>query len=109
MLGATSIVKNSNKEKWVYCGYGITFDGAGSWNFGNDFPRNVIIFGVDSSSLCYTDNCKNNFFQLLVLMETLFHQRKNLVLISVRQRQNFTRVCIIMVVIVICLLMEKNI
>ena len=28
LFGATSIVKNSNKEKYVYSGYGITFDGA---------------------------------------------------------------------------------
>ena len=27
MFGATNIVKNSNKEKYVYTGYGIAFDG----------------------------------------------------------------------------------
>ena len=32
-FGATNIVKNSNKEKYVYSGYGITFDSAGSWSF----------------------------------------------------------------------------
>ena len=76
LLGATSIVKNSNKEKWVYCGYGIIFDGAGSWNFGNDFPRNVIIFGVDSSSLCYTDNCKNNLFNFWYWWKLCFTKEK---------------------------------
>ena len=30
LFGATSIVKNSNKEKYVHSGYGITFDSAGS-------------------------------------------------------------------------------
>ena len=29
VFGATNIVKTSDKEKWVYSGYGIVFDGAG--------------------------------------------------------------------------------
>ena len=29
--------------KWLYGGYGIAFDGACSWNFGNDFARNVAL------------------------------------------------------------------
>ena len=32
----------------MYSGYGIAFDGAGSWDFGNDDARNVVIFGVNS-------------------------------------------------------------
>ena len=43
LFGATNIVKNSDKEKWLYRGYGVTFDGAGSWNFGNDCAKNVVI------------------------------------------------------------------
>ena len=31
------------------------------WNFGNDFAKNVAIFGVDNSFLSHADNCKNNF------------------------------------------------
>ena len=42
--------ENSDKSKWIYRGYGIAFDGNGEWNFGNDFTRNVVIFGVDNSS-----------------------------------------------------------
>ena len=34
----------------MYSGYGITFDSGGSWSFDNDTARNVIIFGVNSSS-----------------------------------------------------------
>ena len=49
LFRATFTVKNSNKEKYVYSGYGITFDSAGSWSFGNDFARNVTILGVDNS------------------------------------------------------------
>ena len=30
LFGATNIVKNSDKEKYVYRGYGITFDSADS-------------------------------------------------------------------------------
>ena len=60
LFGATGIVKNRDKEKWFYCGYGITFDGRGSCNFGNAFARNVVIFGVDNSSSSYTDNRNNN-------------------------------------------------
>ena len=35
--------------KWVYSGYRIVFNGAGSWNFGHGFARNVVFFGVDNS------------------------------------------------------------
>ena len=51
MFGETNIVKNSDKKSWMYGGYGIAFDGVGLWNFGNEFAKNVVIFGVDSSSL----------------------------------------------------------
>ena len=39
-------MKNSDKEKYEYSEYGITFDSAGSWNFENYTARNVIIFGL---------------------------------------------------------------
>ena len=42
--------------KYVYSGYGIAFDGKGKRRLGNDFARNVIIFGVDNSSSSHTDN-----------------------------------------------------
>ena len=59
-----NLVKNSHKEKWLYIGYGTIFDGAISWNFGNDFDRNVVIFGVDKNSTSHADNSKNNFLVL---------------------------------------------
>ena len=34
------------------------------WSFGNDSASNVIIFGVDNSSLSHADNRKNNFLIL---------------------------------------------
>ena len=64
LFGATSVVKNSDKEKYKYSSYGITFDSAGSWSFGNDIARNVIIFSVDNSSSSNDDNRKNNFLVL---------------------------------------------
>ena len=45
LLGATSIVKNSDKERYVYRGYGITFDSTGSWSFNYETARNGIFFG----------------------------------------------------------------
>ena len=46
--------------------------------------------------------------QLLELMEALVHQSKGLVLVLVKQTQNFPWVCIIMLVIVIYFLIEKK-
>ena len=64
LFEATNMVINSDKEKYVFSGYRITFDSAGSWSFDNDFARNVIIFGVDNSSLSHSDNRKNKRFNL---------------------------------------------
>ena len=75
--------------------------------------RNVIIFGVDNSSSSHVDNCKNNFLILGLgpsygINVSLVDQRKNLVLILLKQLQNFTWVYITMVIIVMSLLMEKT-
>ena len=42
-MGANNIVKDSDKNKYVFSGYGTTFDALGSWKFGNDHTRNIII------------------------------------------------------------------
>ena len=57
----TNKVENGDKEKYVYSGYGATFDNACSWSFGNDFARNIIIFGIDNSLSSHSDNSKNIF------------------------------------------------
>ena len=44
-------------------GYGIAFDGAVTWRFGNDYARNVTIFDVDNSSSSHSDNDIKIFFQ----------------------------------------------
>ena len=59
MFRAINIVKNSDKDKWVYSGYGIAFDGGDWWSFGNGTARNVITFGVDSSSSLHAEIYKN--------------------------------------------------
>ena len=61
LFGLSTIVKNNSKEKWVYNGYEIAFDGKGSWSFSNDYARNVVIFGVDTSSSSHINNRKNRF------------------------------------------------
>ena len=57
LFGATSIVKNIDKEKYVYSGYGIVFDGNGEWGFGNDYGLNgnVYDFSVDYNSIDKSD------------------------------------------------------
>ena len=93
MFGATDIIKNSDKETYLYSGYGIALNGKGEWNFGNDCARNVI-FGVDNSSSSHTDNQKNEF---LILDEgdtfgingSFGAPEKDSVLILVKQEQNF--------------------
>ena len=46
LLGAASVVKISDKERYVHSGYGIAFDGNGERSFDNEYARNVTIFGV---------------------------------------------------------------
>ena len=113
MFGATNIIKNSDKEKWVYSGYRIAFDGKSSWNFCNEFARKVIIFGVDNSSSSHTDNPKNNF---LILGEgktyginARFGWLEKQFSISFRKtKQNFALPYITIIIIVIFLLIEKT-
>ena len=61
LFGGTSILKKSDKEKWVYSGYGIAFDGKGECSFDNDYARTVIIFKVNNSSSSQADNLKKIF------------------------------------------------
>ena len=84
----------------------MAFDGEDEWSFGNDYATSVIIFCVDNSSSSHTDNLQNNFLilgegDILVLMEALVHQKKSLVLILVKQTQNFAGICL-MLIIAIC-------
>ena len=94
LFGATDIIKNSDKETYLYSGYGIALNGRVEWSFGNDCARNVVIFGVDNSSSPHTDNQKTEF---LILDEgdtfgingSFGDPEKDSVLILVKQEQNF--------------------
>ena len=55
------LVRNAIKRKFTYNGQGKAFDGERTWNFGNDFARNIVNFGFDGRSSSHTDNRKNNF------------------------------------------------
>ena len=112
LFGATNIVEKSDKEKYVYSGYGITFDSAGSWSFGNGTARNFIVFDVDNSSSSHVDNHKNNFL-ILVLGSTYgingsFGSPQKIFSINFTKEINFPWVYIIMLIIVICLLKKKE-
>ena len=49
---------------YVYSGYEIAVDSAGSWSFADKTARNGIVFGVDNSSSSQVDNSNNNLFLL---------------------------------------------
>ena len=54
LFGTVKLVRSAIKSKFK--GRGIAFDGEVSWSFGNNFARNVVIFGADNSSSSHTDN-----------------------------------------------------
>ena len=64
LFRATSVVSDSDKEKYVYSSYGIRFDSVGCWSFVNDFVKNVVNFGFDNSLSSHADNRKNIFLVL---------------------------------------------
>ena len=102
LFGATSVVKNKDKEKYVYRGYRIIFDKASLWSFDNGIARNAIISSVDNSSSSHAYNVLVLGEGPTFIMEDFFHLRKKFVLILVKQTQNLVCVCIIMLIIAIC-------
>ena len=44
----------------MYSDYGKAFERASLWNFGDEFPRNIVILGDYKSSSTHADSCKNN-------------------------------------------------
>ena len=48
-------------DKHKYFGYGIGFDGEGTFLVDNEFGRNCINFGVDMSSFVHIDNKKKKY------------------------------------------------
>ena len=74
LLSVTKIVRNSDKSKYVHSGFGIAFDWAGSYSFGNDFARKVVSFGADNNPSLNTGNCKN---KVLVFSEGAINHLSN--------------------------------
>ena len=65
LLGAVSLTKNADIDKYKYSGHGIGFDRHSEFSFGTrGFGRNYIIFGADLSSSSYDNNKKNNILVL---------------------------------------------
>ena len=63
LSGAMQISKNADTSKYKYKGYGICFDEGGSFSKGNiSNGKNVLIFGVDESSLIHANNKANNIY-----------------------------------------------
>ena len=65
MLGAVTLTKKADIDKYGYSGYGIGFDRKSSFSFpGGRFGQNVIIFGADMSSSVHVDNKKKDILIL---------------------------------------------
>ena len=74
LFGSMKITKNADTSKYKYKGYGICFDEGGSFSKGNiSNGKNVLIFGVDESSLVHANNKGNNIY----VMGDLFVQGIN--------------------------------
>ena len=113
LFWATNIVKESDKEKYVISVCEITLDSAGSLNVDNYVARNFK-FGVDSSLPSHSDSCKNKFLILGAgpsngLNGSVGSPEEKCSTTLLDQIQTVFWVHIIMLIIVICLLMEKKI
>ena len=65
MLGAVTLAKNADTDKYGYSGYGIRFDRKPGFTFsGGRIDQNVIIFGVDMSSFAHIINKKRDILIL---------------------------------------------
>ena len=63
LFGAIQITKNADTSNYKYKGYGICFDDGGSFSKGNiSNGKNVLIFGVDESSLVHQNNKAYNIY-----------------------------------------------
>ena len=63
LFGAMQVIKYVDTSKYKYIGYGICFDEGGSFSKGNiSNGKNVLIFGVDESSLVHKNNKDNNIY-----------------------------------------------
>ena len=76
----------------MYSDYGIALDRKGRWNFGNDYDKNVIVFGDGNKSSSHADNSKNNY---LVLGDICFLTKKIFTFKANNGNENFlTQLCL---------------
>ena len=62
LLGAVTLNKNADIDKYEYSGYGVGFDRRGILSFpGGRFGQNVLIFGVDMSFSAHLYNKKKTY------------------------------------------------
>ena len=90
LFGAIEITKNADTSKYKYKGFDICFDKGGIFSKGNiSNGRNVLIFGVDESSLVHANNKANNIY----VMGDLFVQGINGTTLYAEKiySQNFTQ------------------
>ena len=90
LFGAMQVIKNADTSKYKYRGCGICFDEGGSFSKGNiSNGKNVLIFGVDESSLVHQNNKANNIY----VMGDVFVQRINDTILYAEKiySQNFTQ------------------
>ena len=90
LFGAMQVIKNADTSKYKYTGYGICFDEGCSFSKGNiSNGKNVLIFGVDESSLVHANNEANNIY----VMGDLFVQGINDTTLYAEKiySQNFTQ------------------
>ena len=65
LFGAVKIVKDINTSHYKYTGYGICFDGKGSFSFGNRTDvKYVLVLGADMSSFGNDYTGRNNIYVL---------------------------------------------
>ena len=88
LFGTVKLTKNADIDKYGYSGYGIGFDRETSFSFGNDFGKNVIIFGVDMSSSTKVDNRKKD---ILILGRGPTHRLESTLSAEKMYSINFTK------------------
>ena len=61
LFGAVKLIKYVDVDLYKCSGHNIRFNRKGFFSIGDEFGRNVILFGVDLSSSSYEDNKKKIF------------------------------------------------
>ena len=61
MFGSLKLTKNANPDKYKYNGYGIGFDSRSEFSLSDgSMGKNIINFGVDTSSSVHIDKKKKD-------------------------------------------------